>query len=97
MVWFGQLSWAVVAPLRLMLMSLQTLPLLYAAPESSRVAMDGGTAATKSRPDHFRVQMVVDKTLIHNTHDLEPFLGHDPCEHPLVAQLGGNDVDGVSV
>ena len=40
--------------------------------------------------------MVVDKTLAHNRNDLYPFLGFRPEERPLVAQLGGNDVEGVT-
>jgi len=42
------------------------------------------------------LQMVVDNTLVHNKHNLYPFLGFRPEERPLVAQLGGNDVDSVT-
>ena len=34
-------------------------------------------------------EMVVDGTLLHNTHDLEVFIGHKEVEHPLCLQLGG--------
>lgn len=36
-------------------------------------------------------EMTMDSALIHNTTRLEPFLGHDSIEYPLVVQLGGND------
>lgn len=36
-------------------------------------------------------EMVMDNALLYNAHNLEPFLGHDDCEHPLAVQLGGCD------
>lgn len=36
-------------------------------------------------------EMTMDSALVYNSKNLEPFLGHDSIEYPLVVQLGGND------
>ena len=36
-------------------------------------------------------EMTMDNALIHNRHNLTPFIGHSEIEHPLAIQLGGND------
>lgn len=36
-------------------------------------------------------EMTMDSALVYNSSKLEPFLGHDSIEYPLVIQLGGND------
>jgi tRNA-dihydrouridine synthase A len=36
-------------------------------------------------------EMTLDSALVYNTKNLDPFLGHEECEHPLVVQLGGCD------
>ncbi|CDI75083.1 dihydrouridine synthase domain-containing protein, putative [Eimeria praecox] len=36
-------------------------------------------------------EMVVDSTILHNTHQLEEYLGFDEIEHPIVCQLGGSN------
>eukprot|EP00918_Siedleckia_nematoides_P090522 GHVU01198957.1.p1 GENE.GHVU01198957.1~~GHVU01198957.1.p1 ORF type:complete len:294 (+),score=20.99 GHVU01198957.1:98-979(+) len=41
-------------------------------------------------------EMVVDSTINHNTHRLHHFLGIRDEEHPIIAQLGGNDPSGLA-
>ncbi|OEH77739.1 dihydrouridine synthase domain-containing protein [Cyclospora cayetanensis] len=41
-------------------------------------------------------EMVVDSTILHNTHHLDDHIGFDEYEHPVVCQLGGSNADTVS-
>ncbi|CDJ59440.1 dihydrouridine synthase domain-containing protein, putative [Eimeria maxima] len=41
-------------------------------------------------------EMVVDSTILHNTHQLEEILGFDEIEHPIVCQLGGSNPQTVA-
>ncbi|KAL8272344.1 hypothetical protein Esti_003634 [Eimeria stiedai] len=41
-------------------------------------------------------EMVVDSTILHNTHQLEQHLGFDEVEHPIVCQLGGSNPETVA-
>ena len=36
-------------------------------------------------------EMTMDSALVWNANNLDPFIGHDPIEYPLVLQLGGCD------
>lgn len=36
-------------------------------------------------------EMVTADCILHRKEDLEEFIGYNDCEHPLIAQLGGND------
>ncbi|EWM22921.1 trna-dihydrouridine synthase a [Nannochloropsis gaditana] len=44
-----------------------------------------------TRHTQLYTEMIVDSTLLHRREDLDIFLGHDECEHPLAVQLGGSD------
>ncbi|KAL8455578.1 hypothetical protein Emag_000573 [Eimeria magna] len=41
-------------------------------------------------------EMVVDSTILHNTHQIEPHLGFDEIEHPIVCQLGGSNPESMA-
>ncbi|KAL8439080.1 hypothetical protein Efla_007767 [Eimeria flavescens] len=41
-------------------------------------------------------EMVVDSTILHNTHQIEEHLGFAESEHPIVCQLGGSRPDSVA-